>query len=759
MFLQNGNSVNATGNLSITGCGAVELDCYFLSGSGGSSLTVGGTLTNSSSNANALDIGYSNIASGDTVTAGALSNSGAINITGNGTIVSALDVNGPATNNATVNIDASGEVVMGAGDVYTQAAGATNIATGGTLAGTVDVTGGSLDGTGTVAGMVNDTSAPCSAARTSAHLGTLTVNGTYNQSGTGDLEANIGSGGTSSGVVTDSGGFVNLSGGTLSVSATPAVGTVLTVMTFSPGHLAGQFAAVQDGSSIGDGSFVNLGDGTSLEVFYNEDSGNIQIERVENSSLATTYTWIDGTANWSVAADWSGGVVPNSTANVVIGNTSNGNVTLNGSSGDTTVNSLTIAASNALTVSSVSLTSANGISVAASGSLSLSSGEINGSVLSGAGLLQSSSGNNALAADTISSGTSFIGQDNTTTELLGTIDNAGSIEQIGGNGQNGILDVVSPVTLTGGGTVTLDTIATNGANAYLEGSGQTLTSNNTIQGTGIIGNGSLALINNGLIDATPEGGTSTLTFNSSGEVTNTTTMEATGGATLFIGNPLVDNAGGNITVVGSASTVDLSNTTVQGGTLNNSGGGTLDLINSTLDGSTQGALTISTGSTVTLVDNATSALLGSIVNKGLIQLNGGNGQNGALLINSSTVTLSGSGTLTLDTVANNGGSAYIEGNGNTLTNTNNTIQGTGVIGNGSLALINQHVIDATPEGGTRTLTLNGSGGVTNTATLEATAWRIVGHHTTPSTIPEGTSRSPARPAPCNWLVRPSKAEP
>jgi len=53
--------------------------------------------------------------------------------------------------------------------------------------------------------------------------------------------------------------------------------------------------------------------------------------------------------------------------------------------------------------------------------------------------------------------------------------------------------------------VTLDAIATNGGNAYLEGSGQTLTSNNTIQGTGIIGNGSLVLINDGLIDATPEG--------------------------------------------------------------------------------------------------------------------------------------------------------------------------------------------------------------------------------------------------------------
>ena len=77
-------------------------------------------------------------------------------------------------------------------------------------------------------------------------------------------------------------------------------------------------------------------------------------------------------------------------------------------------------------------------------------------------------------------------------------------------------------------------------------------------------------------------------------------MEATGGATSVDRQSAVDNAGGNITVVGATSTVDLLNTTVQGGTLNNSGGGMLDLINSTLDGSTQGALTISTGSIVTV---------------------------------------------------------------------------------------------------------------------------------------------------------------
>ena len=64
------------------------------------------------------------------------------------------------------------------------------------------------------------------------------------------------------------------------------------------------------------------------------------------------------------------------------------------------------------------------------------------------------------------------------------------------------------------------------------------------------------------------------------------------------------------------------------------------------------------------------------------------------------VTLTGGGTVLLDTIATNGGSAFIFGNGNTLTNTNNTILGTGVIGNGNLVLVNSGVIDATPEGGT-----------------------------------------------------------
>ena len=300
--------------------------------------------------------------------------------------------------------------------------------------------------------------------------------------------------------------------------------------------------------------------------------------------------------------------------------------------------------------------------------------------------------------------------------------------QIGGNGQAGYLNLAGAVTLTGSGTVTLDSITTNGNDAYIYGNGETLTNtNNTIQGTGIIGDGSLVLINEGLIDATPEGGTATLTLNGGG-VTNTSTMEASAGGVLVI-NTTVDNAGGNITTADASSTVEVDGGTVQGGTLNNTAGGTFETTaGSELDGLTHGPLTISTGSVITATDNTTTYLQGTINNAGTIVQLGGNGQNGYLGL-SGAVTLTGGGTVTLDTIATNGGDAYIFGNGETLTNTNNTIQGTGIIGDGSLVLINDGLVDATPEGGTSTLTLNG-GGVTNTSTMEASAGGVLVINTT-----------------------------
>ena len=70
----------------------------------------------------------------------------------------------------------------------------------------------------------------------------------------------------------------------------------------------------------------------------------------------------------------------------------------------------------------------------------------------------------------------------------------------GGDDANGDLKLTANVTLNGGGTVALTT-ATGGGEAYVEGNGETLTNSDTIEGTGEIGNGSLAIINGGTIDA------------------------------------------------------------------------------------------------------------------------------------------------------------------------------------------------------------------------------------------------------------------
>jgi len=63
---------------------------------GGSSLTIAGTLSNSSSDGNALDIGNGNITTADTVTASGLSNTGAINIEGSATVQATLDITAAA---------------------------------------------------------------------------------------------------------------------------------------------------------------------------------------------------------------------------------------------------------------------------------------------------------------------------------------------------------------------------------------------------------------------------------------------------------------------------------------------------------------------------------------------------------------------------------------------------------------------------------------------------------------------------------------
>ncbi len=206
-------------------------------------------------------------------------------------------------------------------------------------------------------------------------------------------------------------------------------------------------------------------------------------------------------------------------------------------------------------------------------------------------------------------------------------------------------------------------------------------------------------------------------------VTNSGLIQANDSSTLLIGQPAgqgtvtINNLGGNITASGPLSTVQFQNTTIQGGTLNNTGGGTMETVGTaTLDGSTSGALTLN-GTYLTGAGSTTN-LLGTIVNNGNLVVDGSAGAAG-LALNGNT-TLQGGGAVTLLSGASGGAviQAGASASGATLDNVGNTIQGTGVIGNGTaMNLVNG-------AGGTLavnwgdTLLINGNGTVTNNGTME-----------------------------------------
>ena len=106
--LHNQAAVSTTGSLVNDGHVRLDLD----RGDGGSSLTVGGTLTNSST----LRVGNATLSASDEMTASSLdnTNTGKIGLTGNGTKSAALKVSGATTNNGSIAITNDTEELAGA---------------------------------------------------------------------------------------------------------------------------------------------------------------------------------------------------------------------------------------------------------------------------------------------------------------------------------------------------------------------------------------------------------------------------------------------------------------------------------------------------------------------------------------------------------------------------------------------------------------------------------------------------------------------
>ena len=308
--------------------------------------------------------------------------------------------------------------------------------------------------------------------------------------------------------------------------------------------------------------------------------------------------------------------------------------------------------------------------------------------------------------------------------------NAGAINVNGGGGFNTYFYLPASVTLSGGGTLTLSTTATGGGLAwlYLQNSSTLDNVNNTIQGEGLIYNNGTSVSNEagGTINANSTGGSlsGSLTIQY-GTVSNAGLLEASNNGTLVLLNNTINNAGGNITGTGSGASVDLESSYVTGGTFNSTGGafvGTPTGYGATLDGST-GAGAVTINGTYTIANGSNTQFLGSVINNGILQVNGGAGTNSYLYV-PGNVTLTGGGTVNLSTASASGGYAwlYLE-NGATLDNVNNTIQGEGLLYNNGTVL-NNHVggiINANSTGSPLigSLTIQ-YGTVNNAGLLEAT---------------------------------------
>jgi fibronectin-binding autotransporter adhesin len=371
IYLYSGAAGSAT--LKVTGAfgngrnGAVYVDT---SGSGGSSLTIGGTLTNNGT----LDIGNTSLAKATTVKVGSLANNDMVNLSGGSPAKATLAVTGAAANTGSITIG-SFSALNASGETYTQSLGTTAVAaTGALAAAAIDVTGGVLEGAGTVTGkIVNTGGSVAGGTYTSNSPGTLTVTGTYSQSGAGILEEVLT--GTAAGQHSKLAvsGAANIQGGTLNADVffTLAAGEIFPVMTFAPGTLPGLFGAIEDGSLAGNGAFVAIGGGLTLGALYNVAAGNIELQ-VLTTPTTTADLWNGGSGNWNTAADWSAGV-PTSDTDVTIGKTASGTVTLN--TGDT-IDSLTIASGNTLSfAANEALAVGANVTVQSGGALALTSGD------------------------------------------------------------------------------------------------------------------------------------------------------------------------------------------------------------------------------------------------------------------------------------------------------------------------------------------------------------------------------------------------
>jgi fibronectin-binding autotransporter adhesin len=761
LTIQTSNGTTNTGTLEATAGGKLILLGGTYTNTGGTILASGAnsvvTLQNPTINGGTLNTaGGGLIQASGNPTLNGVTNTGTYQLPNN----QSTTILGAITNNGNIQVNSGGNntVLYVSGPASLTGGGAvtlsdnnanyiTQLAPGDSLTNVNNTISGSGNIGNNVMAFTNLQAGVVNATSSTGHVLTLQT-GAAGATNLGLMEASAGGTLQLLNTVVNTNGTINgtieaLDGGTVLLNGATVAGGTLT--TAGTGVVQGISGATLDGSGnpitnagnlqVPNNNTVNVkGAVNNTGTLALNSAGNSTVLMV-NSPTATlqgsgTVTLSDNNGNYIASAVAGNQLINTQTIQGPGGNIGNNSlVILNQGTIDATASAYgqTLTVQPYLTLTNTGLLEATG-----GGSLALYGGTFantGGTITAGSGSTVTLRGGATVAGGTLNGAGNFVAEagsqldgsggaltsagnlhipNNNYLYIQGTLNNTGTLFLDSG-GNNTQLLVNSPIaTLQGAGTVTL---SDNNAN-YIQAAaaGNQLINKQTIQGPGgNIGNGNLAILNQGTIDATASAFGQTLALQPGATLTNTGLLEATGGGTLALRGGTFSNAGGVITA-GSGSNVRLEAPTVVGGTLNGAGTFT-SFTGTTLDGVTNAGV-------IQVPNNNGTTLTGTINNTGSLRLNSGG--NNTLFLASGPVTLTGGGTLTLSD--NNANYMYNPGGGS-LTNVNNTISGSGNIGNGSMAFTNQPggVVNATSAAGQSLTIDSGAAGAVNAGVLQSSS--------------------------------------
>ncbi len=446
-------------------------------------------------------------------------------------------------NEATINANSSGQTLF----LESMSGGLTNTAileasNGGTLY--IDGVTVNNAGGGTIT--ANSGSTVQLLGNTTIQGGTLTNNGSL--FGTPDGNSAILDGSTGAGAITINGTYTNGNG-----STTYVLGTINNNNNF----LVTATGNGNNSELLIDSANVTLQGGGTVTLSTGSGGGNALLLQAAGGLILTN---VDNTIQGEGIIGFNGLTLVNEVGGTINANSMGGPqiTTLAIESAQVTNQGLIEATNNGvLDIDGVTINNQGGtISANGAGASVQLYGlaDIQGGTLTnnGAAFFGTPNGNSAvLDGSTVSGAVTINGTytngNNSTTYLLGTINNQGNIQVNGGSSNNSILEIDSAtVTLQGGGTVTMS-MAGGGGSPIIDqaAGGLTLTNvDNTIEGAGIIGLNGLSLVNGaaGTILANASG--QTLLFDGGGTFINNGTVQVNANSTLqVVSTPFAQNAG------------------------------------------------------------------------------------------------------------------------------------------------------------------------------------------------------------------------